>query len=261
MSGKIGVFDSGVGGLSVLREIHRLLPHIPTVYFADQKHVPYGPKSHMQIYELVRHITEFLLMQGAEVIVIACHSASAAALYPLREAYPHIPFVGIEPAVKPAVNQTKSGVIGVLTTQATADGVLYGKVLSQFAQDVRVITQIAPRLVELVEAGTFASPMGRAIIHEHLAPLIAEKCDQLVLACTHFPFLADEILQLSQGHITLVDPGLPVAKQVQRVLPADFIPAIAPHAYFTTGDTTLFETALKHLIGVVDTAQQVSLSF
>ncbi|HRF96329.1 MAG TPA: glutamate racemase, partial [Aggregatilineales bacterium] len=113
MNGKIGVFDSGVGGLSVLREIHRLLPNIPTVYFADQKHVPYGPRPHAQIYGFVRQVVEFLIEQGAEVIVLACHAGSAASLYPLREAYPHIPFVGIEPAVKPASIATKSGVIGV----------------------------------------------------------------------------------------------------------------------------------------------------
>jgi len=255
MNGKIGVFDSGVGGLSVLREIHRLLPHIPTLYFADQKHVPYGPRPHAEIYDFVREVAEFFINQGAEVIVLACHAASAAALYPLRENYPHIPFVGIEPAVKPAVNATKSGVIGVLTTKATADGVLYRKVLTQFAQDVRVLTQIAPRLVELVEAGAFHTEVAKEIISDYLNPMLTEGADQLVLACTHFPFLADELIEISQGKMTLVDPGLAVAKQVQRVLPPKFVPAEEPHSYFTSGDENTFKNALKTLIGVSASVQ------
>ena len=250
MNGKIGVFDSGVGGLSVLREIHRLLPNIPTVYFADQKHVPYGPRPHAQIYGFVRQVVEFLIEQGAEVIVLACHAGSAASLYPLREAYPHIPFVGIEPAVKPASIATKSGVIGVLTTQATADGELYRKVLTQFAQGVRVITQVAPRLVELVEGGIFGTDEGKHIIAEYLDPLMIEGADQLVLACTHFPFLTDDIVSVTHNTMALIDPGLAVAKQVQRVLPAQFVPSDAPHTYFTSGDALAFAKALKTLIGI-----------
>lgn len=253
--GKIGVFDSGVGGLSVLREIHRLLPHIPTLYFADQKHVPYGPRPHTEIYGFVRQVTEFFIENGAEVIVLACHAASAAALYPLRQDYPHIPFVGIEPAVKPAAIATKSRVIGVLTTQATADGELYRKVLTQFAKDVQVITQVAPRLVELVEAGTFHTEAGKNVIADYLNPLIEAGIDQLVLACTHFPFLANELIEISQGKMALVDPGLAVAKQVQRVLPTQFIPAIETHTYFTSGDVKAFEQALQTLIGVSASAQ------
>ena len=121
----------GVGGLSVLREIHRLLPEIPTLYYADQAHIPYGPRSADEIREYVKAITEFLIGQGAGVIVIACHAASAASLQPLRQQYPDVPFVGMEPAVKPAAEATRSGVVGVLTTQATADGALYRRVLAR----------------------------------------------------------------------------------------------------------------------------------
>jgi glutamate racemase len=193
------------------------------------------------------------------VIVLACHAASAAALYPLREDYPHIPFVGIEPAVKPAAIATKSRVIGVLTTQATADGELYRKVLTQFAKDVRVITQVAPRLVELVEAGTFHTETGKAVIADYLNPLIDAGVDQLVLACTHFPFLADELAEISDGKMTLVDPGLAVAKQVKRVLPMQFVPADESHAYFTSGDVKAFQLALQRLIGVSASAQTPSI--
>lgn len=255
MNGKIGVFDSGVGGLSVLREIHRLYPHIPTIYVADQKNVPYGSKNHAEILSFVRPIVDFFIQQGAEVIVLACHAASAAALYPLRDLYPDVPFVGIEPAVKPAVNASKTGVIGVLTTQATADGVLYRKVLSQFAGHAQVITQIAPHLVTLVESGTFATEAGRRIIRDYIQPLLAQNIDQLVLACTHFPFLADEIRHIIGDSVTLVDPGLPVAKQVGRVLPKNFVPDAASHTYFTTGDVTAFQQALHLLIGVDEPAQ------
>ncbi len=248
MSGKIGVFDSGVGGLSVLREIHRLYPHIPTIYVADQKNVPYGPKSHDQILGFVRPIVDFFIQEGAEVVVLACHAASAAALYSLRQLYPFIPFVGIEPAVKPAVVATKTGVIGVLTTQATADGQLYRNVLNQYAREARVITQIAPRLVTLVESGEFSTQKGRDIIQEYIQPLLEQGADQLVLACTHFPFLADEIMQFVGDSVALVDPGLPVAKQVGRVLPSDFVPANTPHRYFTTGDITAFQESLRQLI-------------
>lgn len=259
MNGKIGVFDSGVGGLSVLREIHRLYPHIPTIYVADQKNVPYGPKSHDQILGFVRPIVDFFIQQGAEVVVLACHAASAAALYSLRQLYPAIPFVGIEPAVKPAVLATKTGVIGVLTTQATADGFLYRKVLNQYAQEAHVITQIAPRLVTLVESGEFSTEAGRDIIREYIQPLLEQGADQLVLACTHFPFLADGIIQLVGDMVALVDPGLPVAKQVGRVLPTNFTPATTPHTYFTTGDITPFQQALRHLIQVDAPAQLLTV--
>ena len=259
MNGKIGVFDSGVGGLSVLREIHRLYPYIPTIYVADQKNVPYGPKSHDQILGFVRPIVDFFIREGAEVIILACHAASAAALYPLRQVYPQIPFVGIEPAVKPAVLATKTGVIGVLTTQATADGFLYRKVLNQYAQEARVITQIAPRLVTLVESGDFATENGRGIIREYVQPLLEQGADQLVLACTHFPFLTDEIVRFVGDMVTLVNPGLPVAKQVGRVLPSNFTPATMPHTYFTTGDIIPFQQALHHLIQVDTPAQLLTV--
>ncbi|MCC6802512.1 MAG: aspartate/glutamate racemase family protein, partial [Anaerolineae bacterium] len=143
----MGVLDSGVGGLSVLREIHRLLPGVPTFYFADQAHIPYGPRSADEIRGYVESIADFLIGQGAAVIVMACHSASAASLTDLRARNPHIPIVGMEPAVKPAAEATRSGVIGVLTTQATANGALYKRVVARFAANVRVITQVAPELV------------------------------------------------------------------------------------------------------------------
>ena len=186
---KIGVLDSGIGGLSVLREIHRLLPHHPTIYVADQFHLPYGSRPTPEVRAFVFSIVDFLIVQGAAVIVLACNTASAAALLPLRQAFPHIPFVGMEPAVKPAAEATQSGVIGVLSTDTTANGSLYHRVLDQYARDVRVITQVAPGLVTVAELNTQDTPEGRAIIESYIQPLLEAGADHIVLACTHFPFL------------------------------------------------------------------------
>ncbi|HVU14037.1 MAG TPA: glutamate racemase [Phototrophicaceae bacterium] len=242
-SPSVGVLDSGVGGLSVLREIQRQLPDIPTVYYADQAHLPYGPQPADQLRLYVRAIAEFLIAQGAVMIVLACHSASAASLDDLRALYPHIPIVGIEPAVKPAAEATKSGVIGVLTTQATADGTLYRRVVARYATNVRVITQVAPKLVTMVEQGGH----DEAILREYVDPLMNAGTDQIVLACTHFPFLKADLEQITDA--ALVDPGAAVARQVGRVLPnVPFSGGI--NRYYTSGSPEAFQTMLKRLIDV-----------
>ncbi len=253
----IGVLDSGVGGLSVLREIHRLLPGVPTLYFADQAHIPYGPRSADEIRSFVESIADFLIGQGAAVIVMACHSASAASLIDLRARNPHVPFVGMEPAVKPAAEATRSGVIGVLTTQATADGALYQSVVARFAADVRVITRVSPELVTMVEQGTQDTPEGEATLRHVVEPLIADGADQIVLACTHFPFLADSLRRITD--VPLVDPGAAVARQVTRVLPAGVEAARGASRYFTSGDAQAFRAMLKRLISVEAEVEQVTL--
>jgi glutamate racemase len=250
------VLDSGVGGLSVLREIHRLLPDIPTLYFADQAHIPYGPRSADEIHAYVEAIADFLIGQGAAVIVMACHSASAASLTDLRGRNPHIPFVGMEPAVKPAAEATRSGVIGVLTTQATANGALYQRVVARFAANVRVITQVAPELVTMIEQGTQDTAEGEATLRRIVEPLIADRADQIVLACTHYPFLKANLQQIT--NVTLVDPGAAVARQVERVLPnVQFAPGA--NRYFTSGAPETFQAMLKRLIGVEAEVAQVTL--
>ncbi len=252
---KIGVLDSGVGGLSVLQHIHRLLPDIPTLYFADQGHVPYGPRPKHEIDTYVTAIARFLMGQGARVIVVACHAASAASLYHLRAAYPNVPFVGIEPAVKPAAAATRSGVIGVLTTQATAEGQLYRRVIERFAADVRVLTRVAPDLVDIVEQGQQHTSAGREALRRHVMALTGSGADQIVLACTHFPFLADEIRALAGPGVALVDPGPAVARRVAQVLPRSgtnngaAVPYPEPHRYFTSGDATRFGELLALLLG------------
>ena len=260
MKAKIGVLDSGVGGLSVLREIHRLLPTHPTLYFADQAHVPYGPRNPDEINEFVETITRFLLLQGARVIVVACHAASTASLYDLRVRFPDVPFVGMEPAIKPAVETSKNGVIGVLTTQATASGKLYRSVLERFAGDVRVITQVAPELVQIAENGQQNTGPGREMIAHYVNPLLDAGADKIVMACTHFPFLADEISTLAGAQAMIVDPGAAIARQVARMWPDDADIAPAENEYFTSGDPQQFRTLLRALLNVDTVVSGVEFS-
>lgn len=250
MADVIGVLDSGVGGLSVLREIHRLLPNTPTLYFADQGHLPYGERSDAEILTFVDSITQFMLERGARLIVIACNAASAASLYAIRERYPALPFVGMEPAVKPAAEATRTGVIGVLTTRATANGQLYKAVVERYAKDTRVITQIAPELVYIAEQGSQHTPEGRAAITRAVAPIMDAGADQIALACTHFPFLSEAIQQIVGQGVSLIDPGPAVARQTARLIPTDFVPSAQPHQYFTSGDPSRFQMMLKSLISV-----------
>lgn len=257
-SAKIGVLDSGVGGLSVLREIHALLPDYPTLYFADQAHLPYGPRPPTEVRSYVSAIADFLIDRGAAVIVVACNAASAASLYDLRAQYPGIPFVGMEPAVKPAATATHSGVIGVLTTQATASGPLYARVLEQHAKHVRVITQVAPELVMIAENNSQNTLESRVIIAQHLQPMLDAGADQIVLACTHFPFLAEAIQAIVGDRAQLVNPGPAVARQTARVWPSRLPPIPAENSYFTSGSSARFLTMLRILTGVNAPVEQAT---
>jgi len=251
----IGVLDSGVGGLSVLREIHRQLPLIDTLYFADQLHVPYGPRPHSEIDAFVDVIVRYFLAQDVDAVVLACHAASAASLKPLRQRYPQVPFVGIEPAVKPAAEATQSGAIGVLTTQATADGRLYQRVVRRFTQHVTVYTHVVPELVAMVEAGDFSHERVRSVATQ----LPLDEIDQLVLACTHFPFLADVIQEVVGQTITLVDPGPAVARQVARILPGHA--GNGARRYITSGKLTDFQVQIERLIGATEVAETAGAIF
>ena len=250
----IGLLDSGVGGLSILREVRAQLPAEHLLYLADQAHVPYGPRSIEQVRAFSEGIARFLIAQGVKLIVVACNTASAAALHPLRAQFPDVPFVGMEPAVKPAASATRSGVIGVIATQATFQGELFASVVGRFAQGVRVETRACPELVRLAEAGETASPRARLAVRRCLAPLLEAGIDQLVLGCTHFPFL-NEALQAEAGPgVTLVDPSPAVARQTGRVLrDLDALnPAGAPGTMtcYTTGQPDAFRAVLGTLLGV-----------
>jgi len=213
----IGVFDSGVGGLSILREMRRQMPAEPAVYFADQDHVPYGPRPLEQVRSFSEGITRFLLDQGADLIVVACNTASAAALKQLRQTFPDVPFVGMEPAVKPAAEVTRSGVVGVLATPATFQGELYASVVERFGQGVRLVNQTVPGLVEQIEAGYLDTPETEALIRRALEPILRAGADTIVLACTHYPFVIPLISRLAGPEVTVIDPAPAIARQAARL--------------------------------------------
>ena len=214
----IGIFDSGVGGLSVLRAIRAQLPHENLIYFADQARVPYGSRSLEEVRTFSEEITQFLLSKGAKIIVVACNTASAAALHWLREAFSEIPFVGMEPALKPAAEQTASGVVGVLATPATFQGELYASVVERFASDVAVLQDTCLGLVEEIERGALDAPSTRGILDDALRPMLGRRLDTVVLGCTHYPFVIPLIEEVAGKNIRVIDPAPAVARQVERRL-------------------------------------------
>ena len=214
-SATIGVFDSGVGGLSVLHHIRRTLPEARLIYVADSAHVPYGDKPAAYIAQRSLALTRFLISQGADAIVIACNTATAAAAASLRAQF-SLPIIGMEPAVKPAVAVSKSGVVGVLATIGTLESARFAALLERYGEEIEIITQGCPGLVEQVEQGDLSGAKTRALIARYTAPLLARGADTLILGCTHYPFLAPLIREIVGSEITLVDTGAAVAKQVQR---------------------------------------------
>lgn len=216
----IGIFDSGVGGLSVLRAIRTQMPHENLLYFADQGHVPYGPRSLEQVRQFSEAITRFLIAQGAKLIVVACNTASAAALHHLRETFSEIPIVGMEPAIKPAAEHTNSGVVGVLATPATFQGKLYASVVERFAKGVSVLQDTCPGLVEEIERGAMEAESTRNILAAALRPMLEKGLDTVVLGCTHYPFVIPIIKQIVGEDVRVIDPAPAVARQVERRLEA-----------------------------------------
>ena len=252
----IGIFDSGVGGLSVLCEVRRLLPDEAIIFFADQAHVPYGPRSLEQVRSFSEEITRYLLDRGAKLIVVACNTASAAALHYLRATFPQTSFVGMEPAVKPAAEYTQSGVVGVLATPATFQGELYASVIERFAQGVTVLQDTCPGLVEQIEKGEVDSAETRAILETALSPMIARGVDRVVMGCTHYPFVIPLIEAIVGPDVGVIDPAPAVARQVARILDSHGLRA-APRAEtgrgtvacLTSGDPARLSRLLPRLIG------------
>lgn len=247
----LGVFDSGLGGLSVLREVRRALPTVDVVYVADQAHVPYGARPLAEVRGFAEGIARFLQAQGAPVVVAACHTASAAALTALRQApeFAGLRFVGMEPAVKPAVEVTRTGVVGVLATPATFQGELYAAVVERFAQGVTVLQQVCPGLVQQIEAGALDTPETEAMLRGWVEPMLARGIDALVLGCTHYPFVVPLLEQICGPGVRVIDPAPAVARQVARVWAA--LPAGSSGegmiTYYTSGATAAFEAALPRL--------------
>ena len=247
----IGVFDSGVGGLSVLRHVRAQLPNVPLLYVADSGHVPYGDKTPDYIRDRSLALTQFLLRHGAAAVVVACNTATAAAAAMLRERF-DIPIVAMEPAVKPAVSATRSRVVGVLATVGTLESARFAALLEQYAGDVEIVTQACPGLVERVEAGELASTTTRELVARYTAPLLARGADTIVLGCTHYPFLKPLIADLVGPRVQLIDTGEAVARQVVRKVPGALIgrvDATPDERFWTTGDAHSASRIMSQLWG------------
>lgn len=258
----IGIFDSGVGGLSVLREIRALLPAQPVFYFADQGHVPYGSRQIGEVRAFSHAITDYLLGGGARLIVVACNTASVAALQSLRLAYPHIPFVGMEPAVKPAAQESHSKKVGVLATAATFQTSMYASVVERFAQGVSIMEDPCPGLVDEIEAGNLDGEKTRAILEKALLPMKAAGVDTVVMGCTHYPFVIPTIQQIVGPDVHVIDPAPAIARQTRRMLEEHDLlvqgERKAPVRFITSGDASAFQRALRQLLKLDCPVQKVT---
>ncbi|MCC6499051.1 MAG: glutamate racemase [Anaerolineales bacterium] len=249
----IGVFDSGVGGLSVLRAMREQLPNEALLYFGDQAHIPYGPRPMEQIRRFSETITNFLLAHNAKIVVVACNTASAAALKYLRERFPDTQFVGMEPAVKPAAEHTRTGKVGVLATPATFQGELYASVVERFANGVELFQDTCNGLVQQIEQGNLSGVETRRILQDALAPMLEKNIDMVVLGCTHYPFVIPLIREIVGENVRVIDPAPAVARQVERRLEASGTTNRSPRRgsveLFTSGDPKSIKSMLPKLLG------------
>lgn len=249
----IGVFDSGVGGLSVLRAMREQQPAEDVIYFGDQGHVPYGPRPMEQIQSFSEGITDFLLDKSAKLIVVACNTASAAALKYLRERFPDVPFVGMEPAVKPAAETTQTGRVGVLATPATFQGALYASVVERFGNGVELFQHTCPGLVGQIEKGELSAPATREILEGALQPMLEKNIDTVVLGCTHYPFVIPLIQEIVGEKVRVIDPAPAVARQARRILDARGLVNESNRRgrveFYTSGDAAEMQSMLPMLLG------------
>jgi len=213
----IGVMDSGVGGISVLKHIHAQLPHEALTYFADSRYAPYGNRSPQEIQQRCFAIADFLIAQQVKAIVVACNTATAAAITEMRARY-SLPIIGMEPAVKPAAAASQNGIVGVLATVGTLKSAQFAALLESYGRNVKVVTQGCVGLVECIERGELDAAYTRDLIRQYTAPLLAEGADTIVLGCTHYPFVRTVIEDIVGKHVTLIDTGAAVAKQLHHKL-------------------------------------------
>jgi glutamate racemase len=250
----IGTFDSGVGGLSILRELRTCLPHEHILYIADQQHVPYGSRELDEVRALSFGISRSLIEAGAKLIVVACNTASAAALHALREEFPQVLFVGMEPAVKPAAAATRTRAVGVLATPATFQGALYASVVERFAGDVAIHTCTLPGLVDRIEKGELDGKKTRTILKQGLTPLLEKGVDTIVLACTHYPFIIPQLRALVGPQIDVIDPAPAIARRTASLLDEHALRAPPDQTgitrYYTSAHPSLFAAQIARLLGV-----------
>ena len=249
----IGIFDSGVGGLSVFREIRKLLPEEKYIYYSDNAHCPYGEKSVSYIIGRAREITSFLISKGAEIIVVACNTATAAAIATLRDEFP-VRFIGMEPAVKPAVKSTRTGVVGVLATAGTLKADKYLNTREKFSEGIKIVEHIGEGFVEIVEKGCLTGNEAESIVISSLKPLLDEGADRIVLGCTHYPFLSITIAKIAaelypERDIEIIDPAPAVARHLMDIMKTEAL--IHNEGFsielFSSGDDTILKETFDRL--------------
>lgn len=244
----IGLFDSGIGGTSIWKEIHALLPHEDSIYLADTKNAPYGQRGKQEIIDLSFKNADFLLAQGCKIIVVACNTATTNAIEELRAAY-NVPFIGIEPAIKPAAIHTKTNAVGILATQGTLSSELFNKTVAGF-KNVNVIEQVGHNLVPLIEGGKLESDEMSELLKKYLKPMVDVNIDYLVLGCSHYPYLIPQIKNILPESVTIIDSGEAVARQTRQVLQSHNLLNAANHTgtqvFYTNADPTVLDAILEN---------------
>ena len=250
----IGLFDSGIGGTSIWKEIHSLLPNEDTIYLADSKNAPYGQKPKEEIIGLSFKNTEYLLEQNAKMIVVACNTATTNAIKELREKY-DVPFIGIEPAIKPAAFHTKTNTIGILATKGTLSSELFYKTVASL-EGITVIEQVGYNLVKLIEEGKLGSNDIKELLREYLQPMIEANIDHLVLGCSHYPYLVPQIKEILPESVKIIDSGEAVARQTKAVLQQNNLLNTLGHksknAFYTNADPSVLKGILNNQYEVLN---------
>ena len=250
----IGLFDSGIGGTSIWREINELLPNQNTIYLADSKNAPYGQKSKEEIIALSIKNTEFLLEQNCKIIVVACNTATTNAIKELRAKY-KVPFIGIEPAIKPAALNSKTHTIGILATKGTLNSELFHETSRKF-QDIKIIEQIGYNLVPLIENGEINSAEMNSLLHQYLKPMVEANIDYLVLGCSHYPYLIPQIKKILPKRIKIIDSGEAVARQTKKVLEENNTLNLSNKKgetiFYTNSDSKVLKTILNGNFEVIE---------
>lgn len=257
----IGIFDSGVGGLSVLKELRKELPGEQFIYLADNLHIPYGSRPLLEVRGFCEAIAGFFAAAPVKLIVVACNTASAASLKHLRTVFPAIPFVGMEPAVKPAAAGSKTGKVGVLATRATFQGELFESVVERFAGDVEVLRQPCPGLAEFIESHPPDHPGLDDLLGQWIPPMVEAGIDNLVLACTHYPLIKERIAAMAGPGVKVVDPSNAIARRARQVLAERnrLGGGEGGECFFATGDASVFSDSATRLLGRRVEAERVAL--
>ena len=249
----IGIFDSGVGGTSIWKAINTLLPNESTIYLADSANAPYGPKGKENIIDLSIKNTDLLINKGCKIIVVACNTATTNAIDYLRNNYT-VPFIGIEPAIKPAALQTKTNAVGILATKGTLSSTLFSKTSNLFASNITIVEQVGNGIVELIESGQLYSTEMKSLLSIYLNPMIDANIDYLVLGCTHYPYLIPILLELLPNHVKIIDSGEAVARQTKVILESQDILNTSSlkgkSEFYTNGNPEIMKSLLDSPLNV-----------